>query len=92
MVFAILAQIEKGYDQKVLNVPNAKVAPVNTFFLKPDLTFQRIFAKLKLSLDVFKKIPSFVRLVFKMEINELQSCKFCFLEKQADLKTNCTRL
>ena len=28
----------------------------------------------------------------KMKINEFENCKFCFPEKQADLKTNCTRL
>ena len=27
-----------------------------------------------------------------MKINEFQNCKFCFLEKQAELKTNCPRL
>ena len=28
----------------------------------------------------------------KMKINEFKKSKFCFLEKQADLKINCTSL
>ena len=28
----------------------------------------------------------------KLTINEFENCKICFLKKQADLKTNCTRL
>ena len=33
---------------------------------------------------------SFVRCL-KLKINEFKNCKICFLKKQADLKTSCTR-
>ena len=49
-----------------------------------------MFAKLKFFPVLFEKLPSFVRLVFKNK-NKL-ILKLCFLEKQADLKTNCTKL
>ena len=54
------------------------------------LTFKKIFAKFKFSPTLFEKIPSFVCLVFKIENKWV--LKLHFLEKQADLKTNCTRL
>ena len=47
----------------------------------------------KISPALFQKIPSFVPLVFKIGnkwILKLQ--KIGFLKKQADIKTNCTRL
>ena len=47
---------------------------------------------LKVGLSCSKKYHHLFLCCLKMKINEFQNCKFCFLEKQADLKTNCTRL
>ena len=56
------------------------------------LTFKNIFAKLKFSPALFEIIPHLLVWCLRLTINEFENCKICFLKKQADLKTNCTRL
>ena len=53
---------------------------------------QKAFDKLKFSPVLFKKYHHLFVWCLKMKINEFQKCKFCFPEKQTDLKRNCTRL
>ena len=49
-------------------------------------------AKIKFSPALFQKLSSFVCLAFKIENKLILKLQICFLEKQADLKTKCTRL
>ena len=62
------------------------------FSLKPALTFKNVFAKFNFSPAFFEKIPSFISFVFKIGNKWILKQQICILKKQADLKTNCTRL
>ena len=70
---------------------------LNKFSIKqsnysPTLTFKEILAKLKFSPALFEKNHHSFFWCLKLKINEFKNCKICFLKKQADLKTNSTRL